>query len=50
MHRCVQLARMKRASHRLAYMDAQSVTNIAMDVSYPPDFGRYEFTVQDENW
>ena len=31
VHRYVQLARMKRASHRLAYMDAQSVTDIAMD-------------------
>ena len=25
---------MKRASHRLAYMDAQSVTDIAMDAGY----------------
>ena len=30
VHRYVQLARMKRASHQLAYMDAQSVTDIAM--------------------
>ena len=28
VHRYVQLARMKRASYRLAYMDAQSVTDI----------------------
>ena len=34
VHRYVQLARMKRASHRLAYMDAQSVTDIAMDAGY----------------
>ena len=30
VHRYVQLARLKRASHRLAYMDVQSVTDIAM--------------------
>jgi AraC family transcriptional regulator len=34
VHRYVQLARMKRASYRLAYMDAQSVTDIAMDAGY----------------
>lgn len=34
VHRYVQLARMKRASHRLAYIDAQSVTEIAMDAGY----------------
>ena len=34
VHRYVQLARMKRASHQLAYMDAQSVTDIAMDAGY----------------
>lgn len=33
-HRYIQLARMKRASHRLAYTDADSVTNIAMDAGY----------------
>src|SRR4030081_573349 len=42
VHRYVQLARMKRASHRLAYMDAQSVTAIAMDAGYdaPDAFAR----------
>src|SRR3984893_5170268 len=42
VHRYVQLARMKRASHRLAYMDAQSVTEIAMDAGYeaPDAFAR----------
>src|SRR5450432_2823661 len=42
VHRYVQLARMKRASHRLAYSDAQSVTNIAMDAGYdtPDAFAR----------
>src|ERR1700733_11073358 len=42
VHRCVQLARMKRASYRLAYMDAQSVTDIAMDAGYdaPDAFAR----------
>src|SRR6201991_4653120 len=34
VHRYVQLARMKRASHQLAYMDTQSVTDIAMDAGY----------------
>src|SRR3981189_1156680 len=42
VHRYVQLARMKRASHRLAYIDAQSVTDIAMDAGYesPDAFAR----------
>jgi AraC family transcriptional regulator len=42
VHRYVQLARMKRASHRLAYNDAQSVTEIAMDAGYdaPDAFAR----------
>lgn len=42
VHRYVQLARMKRASHRLAYMGAQSVTDIAMDAGYdaPDAFAR----------
>lgn len=42
MHRYVQLARMKRASDRLAHMDAQSVTDIAMDAGYeaPDAFAR----------
>lgn len=42
VHRYVQLARMKRASHRLAYIDAQSVTEIAMDAGYdaPDAFAR----------
>ncbi len=43
VHRYVQLARMKRASYLLAYMDAQSVTDIAMDAGYdapsPAPFG-----------
>ncbi len=41
-HRYVQLARMKRASYRLAYRDAQSVTDIAMDAGYdaPDAFAR----------
>ena len=34
VHRYVQLARMKRASYRLAYGDAQSVTDIAMEAGY----------------
>ncbi|MGT2489105.1 AraC family transcriptional regulator [Methylobacterium oryzae CBMB20] len=34
VHRYVQLARMKRASYRLAYRDAQSVTEVAMDAGY----------------
>ena len=42
VHRYVQLARMKRASHQLAYMGAQSVTQIAMDAGYdaPDAFAR----------
>src|SRR3977135_2054160 len=42
VHRYVQLARMKRASHRLAYTDAESVTDIAMDAGYdaPDAFAR----------
>lgn len=42
VHRYVQLARLKRASHRLAYIDAQSVTEIAMDAGYdaPDAFAR----------
>ena len=42
MHRYVQLARMKRASHRLAFRDADSVTDIAMDAGYdaPDAFAR----------
>lgn len=42
VHRYVQLARMKRASHRLAYMDAESLTEIAMDAGYdaPDAFAR----------
>ncbi|HKS19687.1 MAG TPA: AraC family transcriptional regulator [Bradyrhizobium sp.] len=42
VHRYVQLARMKRASHQLAYNDAQSVTEIAMDAGYdtPDAFAR----------
>ena len=42
VHRYVQLARMKRASYRLAYADAQSVTDIAMDAGYdaPDAFAR----------
>src|SRR6201990_2315574 len=42
VHRYVQLARMKRASHRLAYMDAQSATDRAMDAGYdaPDVFAR----------
>src|SRR3569832_9246 len=34
VHRYIQLARMKRASHRLASKDGQSVTEIAMDAGY----------------
>ena len=34
MHRYVQLARMKGAAYRLAYRDAQSITEIAMDAGY----------------
>src|SRR3954453_18768347 len=42
VHRYVQLARMKRASYRLAYTDALSVTDIAMDAGYdaPDPFAR----------
>ena len=42
VHRYVQLARMKRASYRLAEIDAQSVTDIAMDAGYdaPDAFAR----------
>ncbi|QPF89031.1 AraC family transcriptional regulator [Bradyrhizobium commune] len=42
VHRYVQLARMKRASYWLAYSDAQSVTEIAMDAGYdaPDAFAR----------
>ncbi len=42
LHRYVQLARMKRASHRLAYGTTQSVTDIAMDAGYdaPDAFAR----------
>ncbi|QNQ10480.1 AraC family transcriptional regulator [Sphingomonas alpina] len=42
LHRYVQLARMKRASHQLAHIDAQSVTDIAMDAGYdaPDAFAR----------
>jgi AraC family transcriptional regulator len=42
VHRYVQLARLKRASYRLAGSDAQSVTDIAMDAGYdaPDAFAR----------
>ncbi len=42
LHRYVQLARMKRASRRLAWNDAESVTEIAMDAGYdaPDAFAR----------
>jgi AraC family transcriptional regulator len=42
VHRYIQLARMKRASFRLAYRDAQSVTDSAMDAGYyaPDAFAR----------
>src|SRR4051794_13098370 len=42
VHRYVQLARMKRASHQLAYMDGLDVTEIAMDAGYdaPDAFAR----------
>lgn len=42
VHRYVQLARMKRASCRLAYTDGQSVTDIAMEAGYdaPDAFAR----------
>lgn len=42
VHRYVQLARMKRASYRLAFRNAASVTEIAMDAGYeaPDAFAR----------
>jgi len=42
VHLYVQLARMKHASYRLAYRDAASVTDIAMDAGYeaPDAFAR----------
>src|SRR5687767_5630439 len=42
VHRYVQLARMRRASHGLASGDAQSVNDIAMDAGYdaPDAFAR----------
>ncbi|MGN6621289.1 MAG: AraC family transcriptional regulator [Sphingomonas sp.] len=42
LHRYVQLARMKRASYRLAWNDAERVTDIAMDAGYdsPDAFAR----------
>ncbi len=42
LHRYVQLARLKRASHQLATDDARSVTDIAMDAGYdaPDAFAR----------
>ncbi|RWA66068.1 GyrI-like domain-containing protein [Mesorhizobium sp.] len=42
VHRYIQLARMKRASYRLGYGDAESVTDIAMDAGYdaPDAFAR----------
>ena len=42
VHRYIQLARMKRASYWLAYGDAQSVTDMAMDAGYdaPDAFAR----------
>ncbi|MBW6422279.1 AraC family transcriptional regulator [Rhizobium sp. XQZ8] len=42
VHRYIQLARMKRASYRLADGDARSVTDIAMDAGYdaPDAFAR----------
>lgn len=42
VHRYIQLARMKRASYRLAYRDDESVTDIAMDAGYeaPDAFAR----------
>ncbi|QDP25668.1 AraC family transcriptional regulator [Bradyrhizobium cosmicum] len=42
VHRYVQLARLKRASHQLAYADALDVTDIAMDAGYdaPDAFAR----------
>ena len=42
VHRYVQLARMKRASYRLAYRDGASITEVAMDAGYetPEAFAR----------
>lgn len=42
VHRYVQLARMKRATHALAWDETQSVTDIAMDAGYeaPDAFAR----------
>lgn len=42
LHRYVQLARLKRASYRLAYRDGDSVTEIALDAGYeaPDAFAR----------
>jgi AraC family transcriptional regulator len=42
VHRYIQLARMKRASFHLAYREAESVTDIAMDAGYdaPDAFAR----------
>lgn len=42
VHRYVQLARMKRASYRLAFRDGASVTEIALDAGYeaPDAFAR----------
>src|SRR3954447_9766230 len=42
VHRYVQLARLKRASHRLAFIDAEKVTDIAIDADYdaPDAFAR----------
>ncbi|AWL96591.1 AraC family transcriptional regulator [Bradyrhizobium ottawaense] len=42
VHRYVQLARMKRASHQLAYGNALGVTDVAMDAGYatPDAFAR----------
>lgn len=42
MHRYIQLGRMKRASYRLAYREAQNITEIAMDAGYdaPDAFAR----------
>jgi AraC family transcriptional regulator len=42
VHRYVQLARLKRASYRLAYRGAESVTDIALDAGYgaPDAFAR----------
>ncbi len=42
VHRYIQLARMTRASYRLAYREGESVTDIAMDAGYdaPDAFAR----------